>query len=177
MKKLNFLKDVFFLLISKTSSDILVASYPKTGSTLLRKRLVLATTDSSTISHKIVNNRSPEIGHGRIQIGRRSPMIIKTHNWLISGLLNITTILTVRSPFETVASYYEYRCRIGLNGDLTFIEFWRSKMGITLYIKYLEFIKSNKGKSRFIVHDYDKMLEGTENFFAELLMELGVKCD
>lgn len=108
-KIFRYINDVFWLL--KSNNFILVSSYPKTGSTILRMRLVADIYDLKIIDHSIVNNLSPEIGHGRIKgmINDHSLIVVKTHFSIFSLFLSPKLIVTVlRPPNETLCSHYEY---------------------------------------------------------------------
>jgi len=127
------------------------------------------------VTHEVVNSISPEIGHGRIARLSKGWLIIKTHHWILTRVIGATCVFTIREPFDTVASYFEYRKRLGLNSEEeSFRMFWRSKNGMSRYIEYLSFLSQNKNDPRFILLKYSDMLEGSERYFHDLLLRLNI---
>ena len=64
-KLVYYIEDIFWLLLK--SNYILVSSYPKTGSTVLRMRLVSYLHGLESVNHQIINELSPEIGKGKVK--------------------------------------------------------------------------------------------------------------
>ena len=94
------------------ASDVLVASFPRSGSTRLRLILAgLVTPDAAAIqSHDVFEGTVPELG-GPARWDRQLdwPLFIKTHRPYSPLLARPRAILLLRHPLDALASFHAYR--------------------------------------------------------------------
>ncbi|MEO0560095.1 MAG: sulfotransferase domain-containing protein [Bacteroidota bacterium] len=94
------------------ASDVLVASFPRSGSTRLRLILAgLLTRDSSVrLSHEAFEQTVPELGGaGPWRRDEAWPLFIKTHRPYALPLARPRAILLLRHPLDALASFHAYR--------------------------------------------------------------------
>ena len=141
LKIIYYLFDLTILLLKK--KYIIISSYPKTGSTLLRMRLVSYINNLDYVNHEIVNSNSPEIGNGQIYKFLKCDdlLVVKTHHTLFLKILNPLIIISIfRDPIITMCSNFEYYRRLGFNdkskSDIN--SFVSSSFGIQWYYNHVK---------------------------------------
>ena len=138
-------------------NDVVLALFPKTGSTWVRfflfNLLTITERDGKTVTIDDMNAEMPEFGHTSLfqkwQF-KSCPRIIKSHrpkNRLLDGL---NTVLVVRDPRDVVVSFYHYanaKKELGYSGTVKEVlhhpemgleyffhqyNSWRSQAGLVL---------------------------------------------
>ncbi|GAB5534172.1 MAG: sulfotransferase domain-containing protein [Rubricoccaceae bacterium] len=117
MGRLRLARRYAWGLAQMRSSDVLVASFPRSGSTHLRLILAgLATSDAAAIqSHTQFERTVPELG-GPTPWDRQpeGPLFIKTHRPHAFLLSRPRAILLLRHPLNALASFHAYQsARVG----------------------------------------------------------------
>lgn len=108
--------------------DVVLALFPKTGSTWVRyflfNLLCLEERGSGEVSIDEMNEVMPEYGHPSLFQEwpfKSCPRVIKTHRSRNKALSNRPTVLVVRDPRDVVVSFYHYAKaskNIGFDGSL-----------------------------------------------------------
>ena len=108
---LTYGRDVLAL----SRDDVLVASYPKSGSTWVRFALAhLAAVrdgDDAPIDYVRLDARLPEFGRGQLAttpaVGGL-PRFVKTHRAWFAGFAGKRSVLVTRDPRDTMVSFYQF---------------------------------------------------------------------
>ncbi len=93
-------------------SDVLLASFPRSGSTWLRFVVVhdalAAAGDEGEVPFERLNGLAPELGASALWRGRRGPRLVKTHRPYAPLLGRPRAVHLVRQPLDALASYHRY---------------------------------------------------------------------
>ena len=123
--------------------DVLLVSYPRSGSTLIRFVLEhyarLLARDDRPVGFAELNAGQPELGVSDLWTPSRPglPRVVKTHRPYSALLARSRAVLVVRRPLDTVASYHTY---------------WTSRVGAA-EVEASEFLRdSRRGLPRWILH-------------------------
>ena len=175
LKKIyNYVFDILFLFILK--KRILICTYPKTGSTILRMRICSLINNLNFVNHKIVNSISPEFGKGFIY-KYKGLTLIKSHK-LFSRLFFIgkPKITIIRDPYDTLLSYFSYVSRIsGIKINSRSInEFLSSPHGIRNYKKYVNFFYKNKNNPKWLIIKYEDYILDPKLFHFKINSFIGI---
>jgi len=174
-KVLNYLIDIFFLMLKK--NYIIVCSYPKTGSTILRMRLVAYFENLEFIDHKTVNLKSPEIGHGQMHkfLNKKEILVVKTHHVLPLKILNPLKVICVfRNPVDTMCSNFDYykRLQISKRSRNNINAFIISNFGSKYYSKHIRRAINSKSKSINVF--YEEYIQDPIQVHALILNTIGL---
>lgn len=107
-------------LVALRRSDVLLASFPRSGSTLLRSVLASALGDGPEdepgFQFEALNRAMPELGVSDLAGASRSdpPRFVKTHRPRIAAMSRPRSVWLVRDPLDALASYHRYwTARVG----------------------------------------------------------------
>lgn len=163
------------------SSDVILASFPRSGNTLFRfivTRYALGLAgDESAVSFARLNRLAPELGAswlwGRPPRGR-IPRWVKTHRPYFRGLARPRAVHLIRSPLDTLAYYHRY---------------WTGRVGAAP-VESGNFLRdARRGLPRWIHHtqswqvnadlqlDYADLRDDPERVVTEVLSRLGIDVD
>ena len=159
--------------LSTKSNYILISSYPKTGSTIFRMRLASLLHGENLISHRRVNELSPEIGQGKLNnyTFRDQIIIIKTHHSIFKKLLKPRLSISIfREPTETMCSHFEYYNRMNntyrTRGDIN--NFIKSIFGVRWYLKHLKHAVKTKKSMKDINLNYHQYIKSPRKFHEKI---------
>jgi len=155
--------------------DIILVSYPKSGSTWIRfilcNYIFISENNPNTVSFREVDDLMPEFGISNLT--RRWPFdfiprFVKTHwkwNPLFAGKMSL---LIVRDPRDTMVSYYNYRNKqVSKVTQEDFQTFIRSKkFGLEAWFKHL---KSWEKKATCVIRYEDLKREGLKEISESFL--------
>ena len=157
-------------------SDVLIAFFPKTGSTWVRillYQLYLGRTEQFTFDE--INKSMPEFGNENILQKWKFPYprLIKTHQPYLPLFYGRKAMLFVRDPRDTMESYFHYVIsNKNYNCTLDFKEFIRDKkFGLESYFK---FYKSWSDRSSFVIK-YEDLKENPVPTVQKILSYLNVE--
>jgi len=160
-------------------SDILLVSYPRSGSTWVRHVLCSVACIKSgregAIDLADVDSMMPELGRNWLwREGRTGPMprVVKTHSDFFPGATRARVVLLVRDPRDVMLSYYRFMMHhIDTHLSMDFAQFARStKYGFSAWFRHYE---------SWITHAwsilrYERLKSSPLQKFEELLIAVGV---
>jgi estrone sulfotransferase len=168
------LKIYFTGVVGLSNRDIILVSFPKSGSTWIRfilcNYIFLSEKNPKTVSFREVDDLMPEFGISNLT--RRWPFdfiprFVKTHwkwNPLFAGKMSL---LIVRDPRDTMVSYYNYRNKqVSAVNPEDFQTFIRSKkFGLEAWFKHL---KSWEKKATCVIRYEDMKRDGLKEISVSL---------
>lgn len=164
-------------------TDIILASYPKSGNTWLRFILSNITKslsqDPAEVDFHTVNYFSPHVaGANQSKNGYKefsnSPRFLKTHFYHIPPFSKYRSLLLIRDPIETLESFYDYqKYEIGKDvGDIeSFVKHWRSG------IRGWEYFYRTWDKRYTVLVRYEELKSDPLRTVTLSLSQLGVDID
>lgn len=137
------------------SRSYVLISYPKSGSTVLRQRLLLMLSLVDDIGHYSINRASPEIGAmSNKVIGK----LYKSHSIILGGILcRSQKIQLLRYPEEALISAYNYYVKTGANFS-NYDDFLNSRYGLNRLEKHLHYAH-RKSKTSHILIKYEVLVQ------------------
>lgn len=151
--------------------QILVASFPKSGSTWLRQITFAILHGGLPDDMETFDKLSPEIGKN-LNIWKSK--IVKTH-WAHSPSFNrAKRLYIVRHPVAVFRSYYDYQQKVVGREFSGFEEFFRSRWGLPEYAFNLECWRKDKGK---LLINYDDLLRDFDGSVMRIAQYIGVTND
>jgi len=165
-KMIRYITDIGYL----SNNDIILAAYPKTGSTWLRflfcNLISLFEMNGKIIDFDVLNEVMISFG----------PRILKTHKKYYWALFkNLKAILMVRDPRDTMISRYHFvraRKNNSFQGNLKeFIQ--NPKFGLGSFFKHYNSWSPHKN----ILVKYEDLKRNTIEEFSKALKELGIKAN
>lgn len=166
--------------IAIRKNDIVLASFPKSGSTWLRfffaNLYAIETGTSRAIDFTNIDALMPEVGRSnlfRADWVAGFPRMLKTHYRATIYLRRANALHLVRDPLETLKSYYRFRLRVrALNFSGSWDEFLLHKrFGFPAWLSHYNSWASSKA----ITVQYEDLLASPDDQVTSLLEALGVK--
>lgn len=162
-------------LLTLKNSDVILAFYPKTGSTWVRIFLYNLLSNDKEFTFDKVNSIMPEFAHPTFFQEwefENSPKLIKTHRPYRSIFQNNKVILFGREPRDTMYSYLHYanaKKEFNFSGDLNDLVY-HEEMGLEYYMK---FYTSWKDRASLFIK-YEDMRKNPVETFSKLVAALGI---
>ena len=154
-----------------TRSQVLIASYPKSGSTWLRQIVFSLIHGSLPNDMETFDKLAPELGK-TVNIWRSK--IVKTH-WAYSKFFDkAKRIYIVRPPIEVFRSYYDYQVQVIGKEYGGFEEFFHSRYGVANYLYNLSSWCKDNGK---LLINYDDLLSDFDGTLKRISDYLEIEID
>tara|TARA_R110002049_G_scaffold253591_5_gene428959 strand:- start:317 stop:1042 length:726 start_codon:yes stop_codon:yes gene_type:complete len=151
--------------------QILVASFPKSGSTWLRQVTFAILHGGLPDDMETFDKLAPEIGKN-LNIWRAK--IVKTHWAHTPAFDRAKRLFIVRHPEAVFRSYYDYQKQVVGREFNGFDDFFRSRWGLPEYAYNLECWRKDTGKH---LVDYDDLLNDFDGSVNRIAAYIGVTLD
>ncbi len=165
--------------LAMNKNDIMLAMFPKTGSTWIRYFLFNLLNESESkdfqSSIDLMNATMPEFGHESMfspWLFDSVPRLVKTHrpsNWLTRGY---RTVLVVRDPRDVVISYFHYanaKKELNFSGELSDV-INHPEMGFEYFFKQF----NSWCNEADLILKYEDLKRDPKTYFRQLCDFIGV---
>lgn len=146
--------------------QIVIASYPKSGSTWLRQIVFSLVYGELPDDMETFDRLAPELGWDNNILNAR---LVKTHWSYNNSFRNTKKIYIVRNPIEVFCSYYDYQLKVVGAQHADFTEFFWSKDGVREYKDNLSSWSRDRGKLLVNYADLKRDFMGSTMRIAEYL--------